>query len=247
MRARTRAVVGAGGRLTELSCQPPLTLRQVRSEDADTCALCLVGTAAGPLAGDQLELELELAAGARATLRATGASLAQGRGIEPARLAIRVRLGVGAFLDADPGALIVATQARVEVSVEIELADQAQVSWREIVVLGRSNEPSGAATIRWDITRTGRPVLRQRVRLGAVGPDALTLRPARAPRRVLATAYQSQPRPGAGTTVRSPTSVAQELADGSRLATVLANDAAEASRELDALTSTRTVVLSPAG
>ena len=42
-------------------------------------AVRLVGTAAGPLAGDDLSLSLLLAPGARASLGATGASLAQGR------------------------------------------------------------------------------------------------------------------------------------------------------------------------
>ena len=36
------------GRLGHLHCEPPLTLRRIRA-DGTTCALCLVGTAAGPL------------------------------------------------------------------------------------------------------------------------------------------------------------------------------------------------------
>jgi urease accessory protein len=77
--ARSRAVVHPGGRLAGLSCQPPLTLRQVLAEEPGTCALCLVGSAAGPLPGDDLALVLEVAPGARATLQAAGASIAQGR------------------------------------------------------------------------------------------------------------------------------------------------------------------------
>jgi len=52
--ARTSAVIEAGGVLGELCCTPPLTLRQVHSDAADRCELRLVGTAAGPLAGDDL-------------------------------------------------------------------------------------------------------------------------------------------------------------------------------------------------
>jgi urease accessory protein len=77
--ARSRAVVHPGGRLAGLSCQPPLTLRQVLTEEPGTCALCLVGSAAGPLPGDDLALVLEVAPGARATLQAAGAAIAQGR------------------------------------------------------------------------------------------------------------------------------------------------------------------------
>ena len=49
--ARTTAVIEPGGVLGELSCAPPLTLRQVRGEDPGRCELRLVGTAAGPLPG----------------------------------------------------------------------------------------------------------------------------------------------------------------------------------------------------
>ena len=83
MIARTTAVIEPGGVLGELACAPPLTLRQVHGEGR--CELRLVGTAAGPLAGDDLSICLQLRAGARATLRATGASVAQGRGQAGAR------------------------------------------------------------------------------------------------------------------------------------------------------------------
>jgi urease accessory protein len=55
-----------------------LTLRQVYSEGAATCALCLLGTSAGPLSLDELIFELNLLAGTRATLQVTGASIGQG-------------------------------------------------------------------------------------------------------------------------------------------------------------------------
>ena len=66
---RTTAVVEAGGVLGELACAPPLTLRQVHGADRcgqGRCELCLVGTAAGPLAGDDLSICLTLRPGARA-------------------------------------------------------------------------------------------------------------------------------------------------------------------------------------
>ena len=69
MIARAAAVIEPGGVLGELACAPPLTLRQVLGEAGDRCELCLVGTAAGPLPGDDLSISLRLRAGARATLR----------------------------------------------------------------------------------------------------------------------------------------------------------------------------------
>src|SRR6187402_3006421 len=107
MKATTSAVVERGGRLLHVSCQPPLTVRQLRSDDPDVCALCLVGTAAGPLAGDELALELSLRAGAHATLQAAGASIAQGAGGSRG-MRTTARLAAGARLVARPAALIVA-------------------------------------------------------------------------------------------------------------------------------------------
>ena len=62
---------------------------------------------------------------------------------------------------ADPGALVVCAGSRVDVRLELALDAGAAVQWRELVVLGRTGEPPGRATLRWDVTRLGRPVLRQ--------------------------------------------------------------------------------------
>jgi len=250
--ARTTAVVEPGGVLGELACAPPLTLRQVQGDDRDRCELRLVGTAAGPLAGDDLSISLELRAGARATLRATGASLAQGRGSGDYRgsgdcrghgahdgvaaLSIRTDLAEGADLVADPGALIVCQGSRVDVRLELALGAGAAVEWRELIVLGRAGEPPGRATLRWDVTRLGRPVLRQFVNLDPHYDPALTARAGlTAGRRVLACALIADPASAPRTVVASPTAVAQRIDDHTLLVTVLDDDAARATRQLDDL------------
>ena len=226
MIARTTAVIEPGGVLGELSCAPPLTLRQVRGDDPDRCELRLVGSAAGPLAGDDLSLCLRLRAGARATLRATGASLAQGRDLGAAALSIRADLAAGADLIADPGALIVCQGSRVDVRVELSLAEDAAVEWHELIVLGRTGEPPGQATVRWDVTRAGRPVLRQSVELdpGLTGG-----------RRVLACALIADPAVAARTVVAGPAAVAQRVDEHTLLLTVIADDAAGAAGQLAGL------------
>src|SRR3954469_20491631 len=105
MKAVTTAVVGVGGVLESVSCQSPVTVRKVHADNPDTCALCVVGTAAGPLAGDELALNLTLRPRARATLTAAGASLAQGDGRGRGRLSTRVCLGDGAHLEGRPGSV----------------------------------------------------------------------------------------------------------------------------------------------
>lgn len=226
MIARTTAVVEPGGVLGEVRCAPPLTLRQVRGEDR--CELRLVGTAAGPLAGDDLALSLVLRPGARATLRAAGASVAQGGGGERT-LAIRAELGDGADLVAEPGALVACAGSRVEVRVEVILGAGAAVDWRELIVLGRTGEPPGWVTLRWDVTRCGAPVLRQFADLGP-GLRGLT-----GGKRVLACALISDPAASVRTVVGSAAAVAQRVNDHTVLVSVLEDDAARAVRRLGVL------------
>ncbi len=216
-----RAVV-APGLLAELASRPPLTLRQVRARPG-TVGLCLVGTAAGPLAGDELRLSVDVAAEARAELVAAGASIAQGGA---SRMATSVRLGEGAQLQADPGALIVSAGARVDVELSIEVEQRSTLVWRELVVLGRTGEAAGLATIRWDVTRCGVPLLRQLVDLA--DPELANWPGTVLGCRVLLTELRLEPDMDARTVVHSPTAVTQRLADGATMTTVLAASAAAA-------------------
>lgn len=216
-----RAVV-APGVLAELASGPPLTLRQVRARSG-TIGLCLVGTAAGPLAGDELGLTVDVAAGARAELVAAGASIAQGGS---SRMSTSVRLGAGARLDADPGPLIVSAGARVDVELSIEVEETSTLVWRELVVLGRTGEPAGLATVRWNVTRGGVPVLRQHVDLA--DPELAAWSGTAAGCRVLVSELHVGPGVDARTVVHSSTAVTQRLAEGATLTTVLAASAAAA-------------------
>lgn len=221
MHARTTVVVDPGGRMARVACQPPLTVRQLRSRAADTCALCVVGTAAGPLPGDDLALSLTLTPGATATLQATGAQIAQGGvpGAPPARVRYDVTLGAGAVLDADPGALVVAANGDVEVDVRIDLAADATLTWRETVVLGRSGEPPGRVVLRWDVRRAGVPLLRQDLDLADV---ALRDWPGmHAGGKLLTTTLRVAPGLDARTEVRSPTDVTQRLTHDATVTTTL--------------------------
>ena len=228
MIARTTAVVAPGGVLDSVACAPPLTLRQVRGEDPGRCELRLVGSAAGPLAGDDLSLSLLVREGARAALGAAGASLAQGRGGSgAAALSFQVELEAGACLAADPGALVVCAGSRVDVRLSLTLGAGAAVRWRELIVLGRTGEPPGQATVRWDVTRAGRPVLRQFVDLARPGPVAGC--------RVLASALIADPGREPRTAVASPRAVAQRVDEHTVLISVLADDAASAARDMTRL------------
>lgn len=240
MIARTEVVIETGGRLGRLHAEPPLTIRRVYSDRADTCALCLVGTAAGPLAGDDLTMELRLQRNSRATLTATGAGIAQdsprpGGGDHggPSRLSLEVTLDEGAVLDADPGALIVCAGAQVDVRVSIAMAATASVHWRELIVLGRTGAAPGAATVRWDVERAGRAVLRQFVDLN--DPRLVQWPGLLGCRRVLATAFIAGPRVNAELSIVSPSAMVQPVDANAVLITVLADDAASALEQREKL------------
>ncbi|GAB2480231.1 urease accessory protein UreD [Jatrophihabitans fulvus] len=223
MRIRSSAVVATDGRVTLVS-GPPLTLRQVHHTPGADVTLCLVGSAAGPLAGDDLTLSLDVGAGMRVRLVATGASIAQGRGGPPARVTMTASVAEGATLVADPGALVVAQGGRVEVAVTIAVGPDATLEWREVVALGRSRDTGrGDATIRWDVERDGRPVLRQVVRSADVR------------HRVLATVLRTSPSLDARTVVASPTAVGQRIDGRTDLLTVLGDDAASVDEQLASL------------
>jgi len=221
MIAHARAVVRPGV-LAEVVSRPPLTLRQVRA-GAATVGLCLVGTAAGPLAGDDLRLSMDIAAGACAQLVAAGASIAQGGS---SRMAADVHIGAGGRLDADPGALIVSAGACVGLELSLALEPAAALTWREVVVLGRTGESAGRATLRWNVTRGDTPLLRQRVDLA--DPALADWPGMTAGCRVLLSELRIGPHVDARTVVHNETAVTQRLADGATLTTVLAPSAAAA-------------------
>jgi urease accessory protein len=232
--SRSVAVVARGGRVPTLASQPPWTLRQVHADEPGCAALCMVGAAAGPLAGDDLELRLEVRDDARAQLGATGATLAQGRHEgRPASLRTSVRVGAGAVFVGAPAPLIVCAGSHVAACLEIDLDDTASLTWRELVILGRSDEASGALTLAWRVERAGRPLLRQSVDLDSAPTRSWS--GMAAGRRVMACALISRPGLEARTVVARPTAVAQTLDAHSSLITVVDDDAASAARQLDEL------------
>lgn len=235
MKVTSRAVAGRGGVLRVLDSAAPLTVRRIRSDDQRTCALCLVGTAAGPLAGDELTLCLHVEPGASLTLSAAGASIAQGRradpqqsiGPLPALMNTRAVLGADAALTGDPGLLIVCDGSHVDVSLSLDLAETSTARWDETVLLGRSHDTgTGTAVIRWDVTRGGRPVLRQLVDLA---DPVLRAWPGQiGGRRVIASTFLTGPGVDARTIVEPVgdlvTAAAQRIDARTALVTALADD-----------------------
>lgn len=142
----------------------------------------LVGTAAGPLGGDEVDLRVVVRAGAHLVLRGTAATLAlPNRGGEPARLHADLQVEDGASLVQDLPPLVVCRRARLHAETRLTLTGSAAADLTELVVLGRHGEHGGDWTGRLSADRDGAAVLRatQRsdiLRLGPGSPRAILTR-----------------------------------------------------------------------
>ena len=125
----------------------------------DRARVALVGQTALLLGGDEVELQIEVGAGAVLELSEVAGTVAyDGRG-RPAVWATSITLGRGAQLTWAGEPLVVADGADVTRCTSIGLADGASATLRETVVLGRSGEVGGALRSRVRVHREGRPIL----------------------------------------------------------------------------------------
>ncbi|MEW6153659.1 MAG: urease accessory protein UreD [Actinomycetota bacterium] len=161
MIATARLVASPGGRLSRIRCEPPLTLRPTPE------AVYLVGSAAGPLGGDDLRIEVEVEEGADLTVRSSAASVAL-PGVYPSSVAVRARVGAGGALRWLVEPTVAARGCRHRLDADITLARGARLHWVEEIVLGRHGETSGSVTSRLSVEVGGVPLLRHEL---ALGPD----------------------------------------------------------------------------
>lgn len=168
MKAHARVIAERGrerSRCTTLHSEPPLTFRSTPD------GLHLVGTAAGPLGGDELTLELTVAAGASLTVRSVAAQLVMpSPWPAPSTMRSAIEVAAGATLRWLPEPILVVRGADHRATVTIDLAPDAGLQWREEVVLGRDGEPGGSLLQRLRVDRAGRPLLCTEVALGPAWP-----------------------------------------------------------------------------
>ncbi|MEW2386255.1 urease accessory protein UreD [Micromonospora sp. NPDC047707] len=173
MRATARLVARTDGRgrtiLPELRGEPPVLLRQVPGRGGGV-TVYVVGGAAGPLAGDDLRLDVEVGPGAAVRVHTVAASVAQpGHPGAASRMRVRASVAAGASLHWLPEQLVAVAGCAHVADSSVEVADGGTLLWRDELVCGRHGEPSGDAVVRTSVDHGGRPLLRQSL---AVGPDA---------------------------------------------------------------------------
>jgi urease accessory protein len=167
----TAAVVaeraGDRTRCTTLRSAPPISLRDTPD------GLYLVASGAGPVGGDDLHLEVDVECGASLVVRSAAASMVlPGPSGRPSSLRVRARLGVRGSLRWEPEPTILVAGCEHRTTTTIELAVGATLVWREVVVLGRHDEPSGSLLQRLHVDREGAPLLRTELPVGPRWPGA---------------------------------------------------------------------------
>lgn len=236
MRAEARLTVerDGGGRtvVRELRSVAPLTLIPARTNGS--ALVHLVNSAASPLGGDELTLTVHVGLNAELTLTGTAATIALPGAGARSRTTVSLHVSAGARLTYLPEPTVVTARADHEAVLVAGLVGDATLHTREVLVLGRTGERPGTLTTRTTVTRDGRPVLRQLLRVGDPDLDASVA--SLAGKRVLATelhldrttATDTATPPGASGTWWSRT----PLAAGGSLTTALADDAVTALRHL---------------
>lgn len=166
MIARTTLWAEAGGRI-RWRATPPLVPRRTGPDEVH-----LVGAAGGPLGGDELTLEIQLAADAQLTIRSAAATIVQpGDGSAgPARLTVRAQLAAGARLHWCPQPTVVCDEAELHTSLRLELAEGASALVHERIILGRHGERGGRYRGELRIDHAGAALLRHTSVLDGVDP-----------------------------------------------------------------------------
>lgn len=169
MIARARVVAEADSdgvtRLTHLRSEAPLALRNTPG------ALYLVGAAAGPLGGDELELRITVKRGARLQIRSSAATMAlPGPAGAFSRMILEAEVEPDALLRWLPEPTIAAAGCRHRTRAALVMATGSTIAWREELIMGRHDEAAGTIESRIDLTLGGHPLLRTELLLGPEHP-----------------------------------------------------------------------------
>ncbi|WP_160144388.1 MULTISPECIES: urease accessory protein UreD [unclassified Parafrankia] len=160
-RAALQVELDGGGtaRITELRAAVPVLPRRTGGSGR-VVVVHLVGGAGGPLAGDDLGLDIVVGAGAHLVVRSVAATVAlPGHGAGPSTFALRAQVGPAATLSFLPEPTVVARGARHRMTTEIILAADARLRYREEIILGRFGEPGGdlETSLRVDVDQAPGP------------------------------------------------------------------------------------------
>lgn len=170
LRARaavTAEAVNGATRLATLRSDPPVALRFASG------AVYMAASAAGPIGGDEVNVEVTVGPGAVLEVRSVAATLAlPGPAQSSSRATVAAEVGVGASLRWLPEPVVLAHSCDHRAAACVSLAADATLVWREEMILGRHAEPGGSMTQRLQIDRESQPLLRTEQALGPRWPGS---------------------------------------------------------------------------
>ncbi len=168
VKIRTQAGEGGRTRIVELSATAPLAAKVTGEHEVH-----LVGTAAAPLDGDVVTIELEVGDHTQLTVGTVAATMAwPARGdVSPSVMIVRATVGEGAVLRWLPEQLVPVQGCRHVLRSDVQLAATASLLWREEVILGRTGEAPGQLDAELRVVRAAAPLLHQQLQLSGSDPS----------------------------------------------------------------------------
>lgn len=149
----------------------PLTVQRPFYPEGGICHVYLLHPPGGVVAGDRLTIEATIENDAQSLITTPAAGKFYRSGGGEARQTVNLKVAENASLEWLPQETIVYEGARLNSSMNIELAEHAHFIGWEILALGRpaagEGFANGAATLNWRINRAGRLVYLERLRLDA--------------------------------------------------------------------------------
>lgn len=172
-----RADGTTGTRIHTLRSEPPLLLRITGAATSEVFPGChgaqvhLVAGAAGPLGGDQLHLNIDVAAATTLFLRDVGSTLLlPGQHADTSVTRTRIHVASGATFTWEAEPVIAAHGCNHHNDVHITLDDGARLLLRESIVLGRHGEQPGDLRQRLRIRYADKPLYAQELAIGTHAP-----------------------------------------------------------------------------
>jgi urease accessory protein len=166
---------GSGTRLARRRHVGPLRVQKpFYPEGADVCHVLLLHPPAGIAGGDRLEIDIEVAAGARALLTTPGAGKWYRSAGPVATQSVQLRVAPGGIAEWLPQESILFPGMQGRLATRVELAEGAQFVGVDTLCFGRraSGETfsAGAVRLACDIDFDGRPLWRERGRIDGGSP-----------------------------------------------------------------------------
>lgn len=164
VRATATATIGGGDgavRLDDVRSEPPLSLRRSGGR------LLVVGSAAGPVGGDELHLHLRITPGTCVSIGTAAATILwPGPAGERSTSTVTIDVGIGADVEWAPCPTVSVRGSNHRSLTLVRLAPGARCRVVEEIVLGRGDEEAGTLDASIRIERDELPVVHHREQFG---------------------------------------------------------------------------------